>query len=83
MAITRYFLKENDPDTLEMLQNEIEEGLNAKLDKMAARALFSLYKKTPDEKQREIYRKKYLEHIGIHKDFISDFEFHSELPPED
>lgn len=77
-----YFLKENDEEELIELQNSIEEGLKNKVDKVIARQLFSLYKKSPENsEEREEYRKKYLDHIGIHNDFRTDSEWIAK-PPE-
>lgn len=81
--ILTYFLKENDKDELLELQNRIENALQNKVDKIIARQLFSMYKKAPEgSAEREEYRNKYLDHIGIYKDFRSSEEWKPE-PPTD
>lgn len=79
--IITYFLKENDEDELLELQNRIENGLQNKVDKIISRQLFSMYKKAPEgSEQREEYRNKYLDHIGIHKDFRTSEEWKPDPP---
>lgn len=82
--ILTYFLKDNDEDELIELQNRIEGKLQNKVDKIVARILFSNYKKAPEgSAEREQYRKEYLDHIGIHKDFRTSVEWRPEEPPTD
>lgn len=64
-----YFLLE--PGCMDELRSLITKGLQDKLDKMAARELYSKYKDSrlsPAEKEQA--RRDYLEMRGIHPDFI-------------
>lgn len=49
--------------------NEIEKGLQNKLDAMVKREYYTKYKTAVTEKQAEEYRIKYLDAVGMHKDF--------------
>lgn len=59
------------------LSEEIIQGLNDKLDKLISRELFTKYKRAGTSQEREQYRKEYLQHRMIHKDFISPKEMHN------
>lgn len=67
----------------EWLANDIRTALNAKIDKIIARELFTRYKRTPTGAEREQARKEYLDHICKPRGFRTDEEWHEEEPPED
>lgn len=64
IQLVRFHLCEDD-----LWQDEIEQGLQSKLNAMINRNLFTAYKTalTPDE--REKARIEYLDSIGMHKDW--------------
>lgn len=62
-----------DNELLE-LTNQISSELDDKLDKLVQRDLFTRYKTATTEEQREKARQKYLDSVGIHKDFRTDKE---------
>ena len=47
----------------------IKKGLEAKLEAMLKRELYTKYKTAPTEEEREQARKEYLDKVGIHRDF--------------
>ena len=47
----------------------IKKGLEAKLEAMVKRELYTKYKTAPTEEERELARKEYLDKVGIHRDF--------------
>ena len=53
----------------EELLPEIQKGLEAKLEAMAKRELYTKYKTALTEEEREQARKEYLDKVGIHRDF--------------
>ena len=53
----------------EELSIEIQKGLEAKLEAMVKRELYTKYKTAPTEEEREQARKEYLDKVGIHKNF--------------
>ena len=61
-------------DELIELSNEISDELNNKLDKLVTRDLFTKYKIAVTPEDREKARMKYLDAVGIHKDFRTDTE---------
>ena len=54
---------------MEELVPEIQKGLEAKLEAMVKRELYTKYKTAPTEEEREQARKEYLDKVGIHRDF--------------
>lgn len=54
---------------MEELFPEIQKGLEAKLEAMVKRELYTKYKTAPTEEEREQARKEYLDKVGIHRDF--------------
>lgn len=77
--IIEYFFCDKDED----LELEIRRGLEQKVDKLVAHQLFSQYKTTKSGEERELLRNKYLDHIGIFKDYRTQKEWHEEEPPAD
>ncbi|MCM1166974.1 MAG: complexin-2 [Lachnospiraceae bacterium] len=61
-ALIEYFWSEDFPTG--WLANEIRRGLDAKVDKLLARELFSRYKRAPTGEEREQARKAYLDCKG-------------------
>ena len=58
------------------LRNHIRNQVNAKLEGIDRRNAFTMYKTAaPGSNEREVYRRKYLELSGIHKDWVSDDEY--------
>jgi hypothetical protein len=53
----------------EELRPEIEKGLEQKLDAMVKRELYTKYKTAPTEAEKEEARQKYLDKVGMLKDF--------------
>jgi hypothetical protein len=64
MALMRYFLLGQ-----EELRPEIEKGLEQKLDAMVKRELYTKYKTAPTEAEKEEARRKYLDKVGMQRDF--------------
>ena len=62
--ILRYHLLDDES----VLPN-IKQGLEEKVEAMSRRELYTKYKTSPDEKEREQARKKYLDKVGMHRDF--------------
>ncbi len=50
-------------------EEEIQQGLEQKLDAMVNRQLYSQYKTAPTEKQREKARQEYLDRRGVPQSF--------------
>ena len=63
-ALLKYRLVEMD-DVLP----EIKKGLEEKLEAMVRRDLYTKYKTTPTEEEREKARQEYLDKVGMHRDF--------------
>lgn len=53
----------------EELQKAIEKGLETKIDSMVKHELYTKYKTSDTEVDRERARQEYLDKIGIHPDF--------------
>lgn len=66
LDLVRYFLLE---DTSETRLKAIEKGLTEKLDKLARHQTYTAYKTADTVEEQEKARQKYLEMVGIHKDF--------------
>ena len=62
--LLQYFLMENYVD-----EESIRKGLENKLNAMVDRELYSKYKTTPTEEEREKSRQEYLERKGIPENF--------------
>lgn len=54
---------------MEELSPEIKKGLEAKLEAMVKRELYTKYKTAATGEERELARKEYLDKVGIHRDF--------------
>ena len=67
IVLTDDLLNDNDIE-LEKIQNIYQVLIN-KLDAMEKRELYTKYKVAPTEEEREKARQKYLEKVGINKDF--------------
>lgn len=50
-------------------KEEIEKGLEAKLNTMVNHEIYSKLKTAPTEEEREKSRQEYLDRVGIHPDF--------------
>ena len=71
---------ELDYDTRERVET-LEKVVEGKLEAMARREAFTEYKiAEPNTEDREAKRKKYLELVGIHRDWTSDKEFFLNCP---
>ena len=64
LDLVRFHLLEMDE-----LSPEIKKGLEAKLEAMVKRELYTKYKTASTEEEREQARKEYLDKVGIHRDF--------------
>lgn len=53
----------------EELRDKIYKEVQLKLDAMIRRDLYSRYKTAPTEEEQEEARKKYLDMVGMHRDF--------------
>ncbi len=53
----------------EELRDKIFKELQRKLDAMVRRELYSKYKTAPTQEEQEEARQKYLDMVGIHRDF--------------
>lgn len=75
IQLLQYFCDDTlDDDTFAELSHTITIQLNDKLDKMVQRELFTKYKNAATPEEREVARLKYLDSVGIHKDFRTDEE---------
>lgn len=50
-------------------RDDIKDFLESKVDSLTRRELYSKSKTAPTEEEREAYRNKYLDAIGMHQDF--------------
>lgn len=64
--LVRYFIVE---DTTNERFNNISKQLEEKIDKLAKHEIYTKSKTAETEQEREENRKKYLDMVGIHKDF--------------
>lgn len=64
LALVKYHL-------LDMVEckNEIQKGLEQKIDAMVRHQLYTTYKTAPTEEEREKARQDYLDKVGMHRDF--------------
>ena len=54
---------------MEEVSPQIKKGLEAKLEAMVKRELYTKYKTAPTEEEREKARQEYLNKVGMHSDF--------------
>ena len=54
---------------MEEFSPKIKKGLEAKMEAMLKRELYTKYKTAATEEEREKARKEYLDKMGIHRDF--------------
>lgn len=64
--LVRYFCLD---DTSTELYNSLKSGLEAKLDKLARHEAYTTYKTSESPETAEQARQKYLNMVGMHKDF--------------
>lgn len=64
VALVKYHLLDMDD-----CQNEIQKGLEKKIDAMVRHQLYTDYKTAPTEEEREKARQDYLDKVGMHRDF--------------
>ena len=64
MALMKYHMLE-----MEECLPEIKSGLEGKLEAMVKRELYTKSKTAETEAEREEARKKYLDNVGMHRDF--------------
>ena len=66
LKLVQYFYVENhNEDIYKSIQSDIEH----KIDSVVKRELYTQYKTSNTEQERETARQKYLEMIGMHKDW--------------
>jgi hypothetical protein len=65
------------------LEEDIRKRLDAKIDKMIDRVLFTRYKRAPSGPEREAARREYLDRRGIHPDWRTEVEQHFPAAKED
>ena len=64
LTLVKYHLLDMDE-----CQNEIQKGLEQKIDAMVRHQLYTTYKTAPTEEEREKARQDYLDKVGMHRDF--------------
>lgn len=64
LALVKYHLLDMDE-----CRNEIQKGLEQKIDAMVRHQLYTAYKTAPTEEEREKARQDYLDKVGMHRDF--------------
>lgn len=64
LELVKYHLLDMDE-----CQNEIQKGLEQKIDAMVRHQLYTAYKTAPTEGEREKARQDYLDKVGMHRDF--------------
>ena len=67
MALIKYHVL--DIKNNEEINNLIISELEEKLSKMSRHEDYTKSKKAPTEEEREEYRQKYLDNVGMHRDF--------------
>lgn len=60
-----FYIENHDEDIYKSIQSDIEH----KIDSVVKRELYTQYKTSNTEQERETARQKYLEMIGMHKDW--------------
>ena len=72
VKILKYFYNEEFElvdDELFELYHEIKSGIDKKLDAISRRGYYTEYKTTDSDELKEQARQKYLDAVGMHKDF--------------
>ena len=72
VKMLKYFYGEEfelDEDELCELYREIKSGIDKKLDAISRRSYYTEYKTADTDEVKEKARQKYLDAVGIHKDF--------------
>lgn len=72
VKILKYFYSEEfelDDDELCELYHEIKSGIDKKLDAISKRSYYTEYKTADTDEAKEQARQKYLDAVGMHKDF--------------
>lgn len=64
IALVKYHLLDMDE-----CKNEIQKGLEQKIDAIVRHQLYTAYKIAPTKEEREKARQDYLNKVGIHQDF--------------
>lgn len=66
LELVKYFVLD---DTSDERYNAVSKALEEKLDKLARHDVYSASKTAETSEKRELARQKYLDMVGIHKDF--------------
>lgn len=72
VKMLKYFYGEEfelDDDELCELYREIKSGIDKKLDAISRRSYYTEYKTADTDEAKEKARKKYLDAVGMHRDF--------------
>ena len=72
VKILKYFYSEEfelDDDELCKLYREIKSGIDKKLDAISRRSYYTEYKTADTDEAKEKARQKYLDAVGMHRDF--------------
>ena len=72
VKILKYFYSEEfelDDDELFELYRDIKKGIDQKLDAISKRNYYTEYKTADTDEAKEQARQKYLDAVGMHKDF--------------
>lgn len=72
VKILKYFYSEEfelDDDELYELYREIKSGIDKKLDAISRRSYYTEYKTADTDEAKEKARQKYLDAVGMHRDF--------------
>ena len=72
MKMIKYFYSEEfelGDDELCELYHEIKSGIDKKLDAISKRSYYTEYKTADTDEAKEQARQKYLDAVGMHKDF--------------
>lgn len=72
VKILKYFSSEEfelDDDELCELYREIKSGIDKKLDAISRRSYYTEYKTADTDEAKEKARQKYLDAVGMHRDF--------------
>ena len=72
VKILKYFYSEEfelDDDELFELYRDIKKGIDQKLDAISKRSYYTEYKTADTDETKEQARQKYLDAVGMHKDF--------------
>lgn len=72
VQMVKYFYSDElgfDDCELNELYYDIKKGIDRKLDAVSKRDYYTKYKTAETQEEREKARKKYLDEVGMHKDF--------------